>query len=86
MPLPKFHRTSNGEGQKHYVYDLALPLPERRVKRMSFPTALAAANYLGVTPQRIYANRKNRARVWSESLNGWFAVRVATTEKETTHE
>lgn len=66
----------------HYVYDLSLPLPERRLKRMYFPTGLAAANWLGVVPQRVYTNRKNKARVWSEVHGGWFAVRIATEKNE----
>lgn len=66
----------------HYVYDMSLPMPERRQKRMYFPTGLAAANWLGVVPQRVYVNRKNHARIWSDAHGGWFAVRIATNKND----
>lgn len=61
----------------HYVYDLSLPMPERQLQRLYFPTGMAAANWLGVTPQRVYTNRKNKLRIWSEAHGRWFAIRIA---------
>lgn len=66
----------------HYVYDCSLPMPERHQKRMYFPTGMAAANWLGVVPQRVYINRKNKARIWSEAHSGWFAVRIANEQNK----
>lgn len=61
----------------HYLYDLSLPLPERQYKRMLFPSAIAVAGFLGVSPQRIYLSRSTRHRIWSEAHSSWFAVRIA---------
>jgi hypothetical protein len=66
----------------HYLYDMSLPLPERRLQRMLFPSAVAAAAFLGVTPQRIYMNRAKKHRVWSEAQGRWFAVRIANPQNE----
>lgn len=68
--------------QGHYVYDLSLPMPERRLKRMYFPSGISTANWLGVLPQRVYMNRRSKCKVWSERQGGWFAVRIAHDEKE----
>lgn len=64
----------------HYVYDMSIPMPERMQQRMFFPTGVAAANWLGVVPQRVYKNRKNKNLIWSELHNRWFAVRIAQKE------
>jgi len=78
MPIRKMRiPTDEMEGLGHYLYDLSIPLPERREKRLYFSTGLAAANFLGVPPQRVYNNRRTKHKIWSESLNGWFAVRLA---------
>jgi len=69
-------------GEPHYLYDLSLPLPDRMLKRLPFPSATAAANFLGVTPQRIYHNRKNKTRIWSECHGRWFVVRIANHKTE----
>lgn len=66
--------------QPHYLYDMSIQLPERQHKRLFFASGLAAANFLGVLPQRIYIHRKNKARIWSDKQNGWFAVRLAHQE------
>jgi len=70
----------------HYLYDLSMPLPERQYKRMLFPSAIAAAAFLGVPPQRIYLSRSSRHRIWSEAQGRWFAVRIANTKTITTNE
>jgi hypothetical protein len=59
---------------EHYLYDLSLPLPERMHKRMLFSSGIAAAAFLGVSPQRVYMSRSNRHRIWSEAQGRWFAV------------
>ena len=64
----------------HYLYDLSLPLPERQFKRMLFPSAIAAAAFLGISPMRIYHSRKYKHRIWSEAQGRWFVVRLATTK------
>lgn len=69
---------TNVRAQPHYVYDLSLPLPERYHKRMYFPSAIAAAVFLGVSPPRIYVSRQTKHRIWSEAQGKWFAVRLAT--------
>jgi hypothetical protein len=69
---------SNAAAQPHYLYDLSLELPERFQKRMFFPSAIAAAVFLGVSPQRIYVSRNHKHRIWSEAQGKWFAVRLAT--------
>lgn len=61
----------------HYLYDMSLPLPERTHKRMMFPSGIAAAAFLGVSPSRIYISRSNKHRIWSEAQGGWFCVRIA---------
>ncbi len=70
----------------HYLYDLSLPLPERTYKRMLFPSALAAAAFLGVSPMRIYHSRHHKHRIWSEAQGRWFVVRLATTKTTTNDE
>lgn len=68
---------TNAAAQPHYIYDCSLPLPERMHKRMFFPSAIAAAVFLGVAPQRIYVSRQAKHRIWSEAQGKWFAVRLA---------
>lgn len=83
--MRKFFRASNTEGSHpHYVYDMSLPMPERKLQRLFFTTGTAAANWLGVVPQRVYMNRKSKCRIWSDLRGGWFAVRIATLENELT--
>ena len=74
---------NNSIAQPHYVYDLAIPLPERMHKRMLFPSAVAAAGFLGVAPQRIYLSRSTKHRIWSDVHHGWFAVRIASAKTVT---
>lgn len=69
------HHTSGA--QPHYLYNLSLPLPERMHKRMFFPSGLAVAAWLGVSPQRIYCTRARKGRIWSEAQQAWFTVRIA---------
>jgi hypothetical protein len=78
--MEKFRIRHACNAQPHYLYDLALPLPERIAKRMLFPSAIAMASFLGVSPQRIYASRSTKHKIWSEAQQGWFAVRIASTQ------
>lgn len=77
--MEKFRVRETRNAQPHYLYDLSLPLPERMAKRMLFPSAIAMASFLGVSPQRIYASRGTKHKIWSEAQQGWFAVRIAST-------
>lgn len=61
---------------EHYLYDLSLPLNERAVNKKEFKSGMAAANYLGVEPRRVYNNRKFGFRVWSPIYQKWFAIRT----------
>lgn len=70
----------------HYLYDLSLPLPERKYQRMEFPSGIAVAAFLGVAPQRIYVSRANKHRIWSEAQGRWFCVRIANSQTITTNE
>lgn len=69
---------TNATAQPHYLYDCSLELPERFHNRMFFPSAIAAAVFLGVQPQRIYNARQHKHRIWSEAQGKWFAVRLAS--------
>lgn len=61
---------------EHYVYDLSLPIEERKEKRMTFRSGTAAANWLGVTGKRVSANKQLGFRIWSPRHEKWFAVRT----------
>lgn len=78
-------KKSNVRAQPHYLYDLSLPLPERRHKRLYFTSQVAAAVFLGVQPERISVSRATKHRIWSEAQGKWFAVRLAN-EKSDHHE
>lgn len=81
--MEKFRTRPGAPQLPHYLYDLSLPLPERKYKRMLFPSAVAAAVWLGVSPQRIYLSRTPGHRIWSETQGRWFAVRIANPNKIT---
>jgi hypothetical protein len=68
---------TTGTAIPHYLYDLSLPLPQRYQQRLFFTSAISAATFLGVSPQRIYINRAKKHRIWSEAQGKWFAVRIA---------
>lgn len=77
-----FRVSSSRAATPHYLYDMSLPLPERQFKRMLFPSAIAVAGFLGVSPQRIYLSRASKHRIYSESHGAWFAVRIANVKTE----
>jgi hypothetical protein len=60
---------------QHLVYDLSIPLPERKEKAMVFKSGHAAANWLGIPPNRLYKARVPGHKVQKEGK--WYAVRIA---------
>ena len=73
MHLPR----NDEDCMSHYVYDCTLEIEERVQERLVFRSGTAAANWLGVLPQRVFINRKTRNRIWSDKHQKWFAVRIA---------
>ena len=63
------------EGVPHLVYDLSLPLPERRETAMKFKSAAAAANWLGIAPKRLFDIRMPGKRAYKDGKA--YAVRIA---------
>jgi hypothetical protein len=59
----------------HLVYDLSIPLPERREKAMWFKSGHAAANWLGIPPKRLYTARAAGHRVTKDGKQ--YAIRIA---------
>jgi len=67
----------------HLVYDLSLPLPERRERVLRFPSALKAAAWLGMgNPNKIpyYTSPRLQRRYYSQKHGKEFAIRVAKSE------
>lgn len=67
------------EGVAHIVYDLSLPLPERREKAMRFKTGAAAANWLGMPPNKLFDIRMPGRRAYKDGKA--YAVRIAPKDK-----
>lgn len=61
----------------HLVYDLSIPLEERKAKAVKFRSAHAAANWLGIPPNRMYKARVPGHRVQRKQDGKWYAVRIA---------
>lgn len=64
------------EGIPVLVYDLSVPIEERKPKE--FPTITAAANYLGVR-QKVVLNATDplkQRKILSSKFNKQFAVRI----------
>lgn len=59
----------------HVVYDLSLPLPERREKAIVFKSGHAAANWLGIPPKALYDIRIPGRRAYKDGKA--YAVRIA---------
>ena len=59
----------------HILYDLSLPMPERREKAMLFKSGHAAANWLGMPPKSLYACRVPGRRAYKDGKA--YAVRIA---------
>ena len=64
------------EGVPVLVYDLSVPLEER--KPIEFPTITAAANYLGVTYKVIQnaTDPRKQRKIYNPKFNKHFAVRL----------
>lgn len=67
----------NSNKNKFFLYDLDLPLEERRQQAHNnpFDSALKIARILGVHPARIYQNAADGNRVYCKSKKKWYAVR-----------
>jgi hypothetical protein len=67
----------NQSKHKYFLYDLSLPLEQRRqeAERNPFESSMQIARLLAVSPARIIANAHNGNRVYSKSKNKWYAVR-----------
>lgn len=63
----------------HIVYDLSLPLEERKAKAKRFHSTIAAARYLGVSDNVIINKRKVGKRI--KKGDKYYAVRIASNEK-----
>lgn len=61
----------------HDLYDLSLPLPERQEKKMRFESGAAAANFLGIPPNKLFEKRFPGKRITSKRDHKQYAVRVA---------
>lgn len=66
----------------HVLYDVSLPLEERKKQAIVFPTAKHAANFLGIPPHQIYFYRTPGKRVRHRSNGKEYAVRI---KKEVTN-
>lgn len=58
----------------HIVYDLSLPLPERKQKAKIFPSRVDAARYLGTTEKVVARKLSPGKRV--ESNGKQYAIRI----------
>lgn len=66
------------EGIAHVVYDLSLPIEERKSKAKVFGSIKDTADYLGISEKRVVSNAKPGKRI---EVNGrQFAIRVCTKE------
>lgn len=61
----------------HALYDISLPLPERKEKALIFPTGRHAANFLGIAPHQIVFYRVPGRRVTHKASGKVYAVRIA---------
>lgn len=59
----------------HMVYDLSIPLPERKEKAIKFKSAHAAANWLGIPPKKLFDVRIPGRKVYKDGKA--YAVRIA---------
>lgn len=70
----------------HIVYDCSLPIQERISKALHFPTAVAAALYIGMRPNKInnYTSQEailQRKRFYSQKHGKQFAIRIEKVKK-----
>ena len=64
----------------HILYDLSLPLEERKDKAVVFPSARHVADFLGVTSSRIMQTRMPGKKVQGRD-GKIYAVRIAPVSK-----
>lgn len=67
----------NQNKNKYFLYDLSLPLEDRKrqAEQNPFDSGMQIARILGVNPARIYANAGNGNRIYCKAKNKWYAVR-----------
>lgn len=66
---------TDNKALEHYLYDLSLPVKERAINRLVFRSGMAAANWMGVTPIRVFHSRGIGDKIYSPTHDKWFAVR-----------
>ena len=64
----------------HILYDISIPLPERKEKALLFKTGMAAANFLGIPPNQIQYWRVPGKRITSKNDGITYAIRIAKKE------
>lgn len=65
--------------EKHVVFDLSLPMPERREKAKVYPSLAKVAEALGVSNTKVYKYRQPGTRM--KAADGkMYAIRVAFKE------
>ncbi len=60
----------------HILYDVSLPIEERKQKAIEFPSAKHVANFLGMPYNQIYALRQPGKRVKHRLTGKEYAVRI----------
>lgn len=64
----------------HILYDLSIPLPERKDKAVVYPSARHVADFLGTTSHRIMQVRQPGKRIQGRD-GKIYAVRIAPVSK-----
>lgn len=65
----------------HVLYDISLPLPERKEKALHFKCLKDAANFIGIPYNQLYAFRVPGKRVKAKD-GKLYAVRIKKSEKD----
>lgn len=65
----------------HVLYDLSLPLPERKEQAMVFKSLKDLSNYLGKPYNQLYAFRHPGTRVKARG-GKFYAIRIKKSEKD----
>lgn len=64
----------------HVLYDVSLPIEERKQKAIVFPSAKHVANFLGMPYNQIYALRQPGKRVRHRVTGKEYALRIMKKE------
>ena len=64
----------------HILYDLSIPLPDRKYKAVVYPSARHVADFLGTTSHRIMQVRQPGKRITGRD-GKIYAVRIAPISK-----